>query len=553
MNWSDSFVPYGRGRITENAGLQDAALANRLAAYKRQVAKRYRVIEPEEIEKQLPKGPLWISTKLDGELWFLVKRDGEVALCAYNGRVLTGVALTDEAAEKLEAVQSIVVAGELLAALPGTEGRPRCFHVSRALADATLGEHLSFHPFDLVEDGGKEVADRAYAERLKRINELFGQGGQRISVVATQEGDAAAAAGCYREWVATQKFEGIVVRTEQGLTFKIKPTFTIDALVVAYGERVVNGVSQLRELELALRRDDGSLQIIGSVGGGFSEDDRVVWRDKLTKLKVPSAFRLANREGTLCHFVEPKVVVEVRCNDLVDSDGNDCAIARMALSYKEGEGYAPIGPMPIVSLVSPRFLRERTDKTTDVGSIGLDQVFSRLPFDSRFNAPVAAAKAEPAVVERKAWVKGATMVRKYVAVATNRPHDRSYPPFVVHFTDYSAGRAEALKVAIRVASTKESLDKHIAAWIEDNVKKGWLEYGAPAPAAPAKAAAPKKRAKAAAPDAPSEATAGAGAGAAAATAAPTAEGATAQPPGEAAPAPAKPKRTRSKKAETESA
>ena len=30
----------------------------------------------------------------------------------------------------------------------------------------------------------------------------------------------------------------------------------------------------------------------------------------------------------------------------------------MAVSYEEGKGYSPIGPMPIVSLVSPRFLRD---------------------------------------------------------------------------------------------------------------------------------------------------------------------------------------------------
>ena len=40
----------------------------------------------------------------------------------------------------------------------------------------------------------------------------------------------------------------------------------------------------------------------------------MVWREKLGKMKVASSFRLANREGTLCHCVEPKVVVEVRCH-----------------------------------------------------------------------------------------------------------------------------------------------------------------------------------------------------------------------------------------------
>jgi len=339
MDWSDSFSAYGSGRKTEPGGLKDSALAARLMAYKRSVAKRYRVIDPDGLEKQLPAGKLWISTKVDGELWFLVKRQGEVALCAYNGRVMQGIPVCEEAKALLSKSDDLILAGELFA--PQPDCRPRCHHVSKALGDGALASGLCFHGFDVVEVAGQDWLGKAYDERLKLLQQLLA-GGKQVGIVTTVEGDAAAAAGYYREWVATQKFEGLVVRSEQGITYKIKPTFTLDVVVVAYGERVTNGVGQVRELTMALRRDDGNLHIIGSVGGGFSEDDRVVWHKRLSEMQVASSFRMANREGTLCRFVKPTIVIEVRCNDLVDTDGSDSLIKRMTLRYDEEKGYSAL-------------------------------------------------------------------------------------------------------------------------------------------------------------------------------------------------------------------
>lgn len=510
-SWSDAFVPYGPGRRTEPGALEDSALAAALATYKRQVAKRYRILEPEGLERSLPAGQLFISTKVDGELWFLVKRGGEVALCAYNGRVLQGIPATDEAAALLASAGDCLIAGELIAVLGG-DGRPRCHHVSKALADPASASALSFQAFDLLEDQGASWQGRPYAQRLARLTELLGKG-TKARVVVTTQGDAAAAAGCYREWVATQKFEGLVVRSEQGVTFKVKPTFTLDAVVLAYGERVEGAVSQVRELTVGLLRDDGSWHILGSVGGGFTEDDRVAWHKRLSAMEVPSSFRLANREGTLCRFVEPKVVVEVRCHDLTDTDSSDLPVQRMTLRYEAGKGYSPVAPLPIGSMIFPVFQRERADKVPDVGCVGLDQVYARLPFEARFQTASAEQRPAAEVVRRGVFTKVTkeqTAVRKYVAIATHKANDPAYPPFVVHFTDYSAGRAEPLKTSIRVASSAEKLERHIQAWLEENVKRGWSEVkagepvpaapgeagqGAPAEPAPAKPTKPRARAK----------------------------------------------------------
>jgi hypothetical protein len=84
-------VPYVEGQSARRAPLgsvDDELLAESLKRYRREVAKRYRVIDPSQVERIFAGEPLFISTKLDGELWFLVKRAGAVALVAYNGRAL---------------------------------------------------------------------------------------------------------------------------------------------------------------------------------------------------------------------------------------------------------------------------------------------------------------------------------------------------------------------------------------------------------------------------------------------------------------------------------
>ncbi|MCA9607274.1 MAG: hypothetical protein KC619_16830, partial [Myxococcales bacterium] len=69
MRWSESWAAWGGGKRAPVGSLADEELAKRLRVYKRQVAKRYRVVEPEAIERLLAPGEYWISTKLDGELW----------------------------------------------------------------------------------------------------------------------------------------------------------------------------------------------------------------------------------------------------------------------------------------------------------------------------------------------------------------------------------------------------------------------------------------------------------------------------------------------------
>ncbi len=482
-----------------------------MKAYKRSVAGRYQIIKPSRLLRDISKGKMWVSAKVDGQLWFLTKEAGEVALCSYNGRVLVDIPVTREAERLLSSTDQALIAGELfltdqdrfsrapspppkaakdakelseddLASRIGPElgtatGRVRVHGVARALADGQLAGSLGFAVFDLLEEDSRDLTGNSYEERLTRMNTLF-KDGERMGVVPTViAGEASEVAACYKAWVGSQKAEGLVVRKEQGMIYKIKPILTVDAVVVGFGERATLEEHDVGQLVVALRRDDGHLQVLGLVGGGFSDEERVIWHQRLKAIEVGSGFRMANRDGTLCRFVRPEIVVELKCSDLISLDAYDRPIHRMVLTFDPQEGYSAVGRMPFLSLIHPVFIGERPDKVPDVAYIGLDQAYSVVPFEERSGAPRPAELPAAKVLEREVYtklVKEQNAVRKYVALATNKTdQDARYPPFVVHFTDFSPSRTEPLKTSISIAPTSEAQQAQIAAWKAKNLKKGW--------------------------------------------------------------------------------
>ncbi len=471
-------APYGPGRKAPLGGLEQRPLLARMQLYKRTVAKRYRVVPPEKLADQLPEGTLWISSKVDGELWFLVKQEGEVALCAPNGRVLLDVPVLQEAADQLAGVGDFLAAGELFAVSPG-EGRPRVKDVARALADGSLAKTLGMKVFDLVTEGDEDWQKREYAERLERLEELFGSG-RRMGLVATVEGGSQDVVTRFDEWVNSGKFEGLVARSEQGLTYKIKPRIDIDVVVLGFGERRTAELRTVRELIMGLQRDDGTFQVLGTVANGLSETDKAAWFRRLEPLVVPSEFRLANSEGTLCRFVRPELVIQVRCNDILDSDSRDGPIRRMTLAYGPDTGFTPLGLQPLVSLIHPVFERLREDKPVEPAYVGLDQVLALVQLaEAETRAPTQLSGTE--ILDRRVYTKetkGLTAVRKVVVLATHKSdQDGDYPPFVVFMTDWSAGRRTPLQTNVRAASTRDLADAVVEAWLAKNIKRGWVEAG----------------------------------------------------------------------------
>ena len=95
-------------------------------------------------------------------------------------------------------------------------------------------------------------------------------------------------------------------------------------------------------------------------------------------------------------------------------------------------------------------------------------------------------------------VKGALAVRKLVV--GKRPSTAGAFPYVVFWTDFSAGRKTPLEVTTLFAHTESRAEALVKKLIEENVTKGFDLVGAPKPVAPAVAATeleetkPKKKA-----------------------------------------------------------
>ncbi len=466
-----SWKPLGTGCISPPGSIPDKKLVERIAAYKTQVAGRYRSIAPQDILKTIPAGEYVVSPKIDGETWFLSAGDGDAWLLSPSGKIITGISLTNEAASIFSKKQ-ILLAGELYA--NGQPSRPRVHDLHAALGGGVEAqtERLHFAAFDLLEDAGQ----RPFSKRARRLTKLLAAGKSCHSVSFEKVSNPQGVPEAYERLVIKQGHEGIVVRSTDGQIFKIKPEITIDAVVVGMTCRTNGGIA---ELLLALQCSDGNFQLLGRVDIGFSEAERfVLWR-RLQPLSVQSSYLAAARSGALFQFLRPEVVIEVKCNDLLAVRSNGEAVRRMALQYVQ-DTWQPIRPMPAVSLINAVFRRIRDDKTVSSDNAGMHQITDLIPIADA-DTIQSVQLPQSTLLRREVFSKDSAAelcVRKLVAWKTNKEDaDPLYPPYVVFFTDFTPGRTEPLKTEIRVAATMEKIKALTDVWLAEKITRGWNRYG----------------------------------------------------------------------------
>jgi hypothetical protein len=471
-------TPVAKGMLFPPGSVTDAGLGETLAAYRRNVASRYRGLRGDELS-EVPAGTVQVTPKVDGELWFAVKRADEVALVAPNGRVLAGgVPVVEEVAKSFGANASDgeIVAGELFAV--GKGARPRVGDVAKALSSDGDPGQLAFMAFDQVCGESGAPAPEAWMERYARLIGLFGSGkrAQVVKVEAAANLDQVRAR--FSEWVDGGKAEGLVLRAGDGRIFKLKPLFTLDVAVVGFTQRTEDA-TQVRSLLMALMREDGSFQIIGTVGNMGSEDDRREMMKKLADTVVDSDYRVVASSGEMFRFVEPRIVIEVSCTDLQAENSDGLPIRQWTLSYggESSKRWERVCPVAGASPIHPVLSRIRTDKKVARPDIRAEQLNERVLVGGlELKAqPIMLPASE--IVRREVYTKvtkGELAVRKLLVWKTNKEAlDRAYPAYVVHWTDFSAGRKTPLEREVRPAPTHEEAERIAAMMIENEIAKGW--------------------------------------------------------------------------------
>lgn len=279
----------------------------------------------------------------------------------------------------------------------------------------------------------------------------------------------------FEEITASRGLEGAVLRLLNNETiYKVKPSLTIDTVVIGYVEGDFEGKYGVTSLLCAVLAPDGkTLQVLTRVGSGFSDDQREALLEPLAALKVESPLRMTDSDGRPITFVAPKIVVEVEGEALVETNLAGEQVTSQTLEW-DGKSYTFKRISPSTRLTHATFARLRDDKVWNDGGTRAEQVFG--PEAIKIILTTPKAKTQGYTIRlREVYTKeskGETAVRKIVVVE-RETEGSSYHKFTLHWTDFSPGRKVPLETKTEVADSTERLDALVAAYQAEAGKKGW--------------------------------------------------------------------------------
>ena len=437
--------------------------------YKRQTASRYLPVSSEDITSKIIESELYaVSPKYDGHFYLLSFDGTKAKLINHGGNVITDLALLKEATDLLKGkCKDAVIAGELYLHKEGQ--RTRSFDMTAVLDEKSSDIH--FAAFDLLSlDGEEMVLDvKALDEKL---SSLLTDGKATYPVKNSFVESRSDIADLYKSIVEEGGQEGIVVRSQNGPTYKVKPLITLDAVVLGFSEGEGSRAGMLRELLVGLCVAKDQYILLTKVGNGYSDDERKSLLKKLAKKKVDSDYIEVSGSNLAFTMVVPEEVIEFSCLD-VFGENSKGTISKMCLNYKD-KSYSAIGKQPTASVIAPVFVKFRTDKKASSEDAGLLQINKIFPLAKSDDKQSDLKKSE--IISREVYVKeskGMKMVRKFMVWKTNKEQSGEYPSYVYHYTDFSPSRAEMLKKEIKVSDSKKQIEDIYAAEILENVKKGW--------------------------------------------------------------------------------
>jgi hypothetical protein len=478
------------------AALTDAALLARVQEYRRQLGARMVALDRADIGRRLPAGgaaggggggsACIVSRKIDGEFTVLVHDEGhEAFIMNPGGTVRTGLAFLAEASSLLgkAGVRSALLAGELHFVRPDGR-RSRVHDVCRAArqpdSQADL-DALRLAVFDVIEIDAKPPGATTTSGMFDLIGRLIGHGKAITPVETLGARNAADVEKAYRKWVEDEGGEGIVVRSDTAGWFKIKPSHTLDVVVVGFTEGTADRKGLLHDMLVAVMRADGTFHVLGRVGGGFTEDQRRDFLSDLKDMVTGSDYAEVGADHVAYQMVRPEWVVEMQCLDLVSQTTRGGPIDRMTLEWDATAcRWKPIRRLPLASVISPQFVRRRDDKSVCPADVRIQQVSDLVEVAHADRDARQLVLPASEVLQRGVWTKvfrGQRMVRKLLMWQTNKQQEPGFPAYVVHFTDFSPGRKTPLEREIRVSRSREQILALYDALREEHIVKGWEKQG----------------------------------------------------------------------------
>jgi ATP-dependent DNA ligase len=496
--------------------IPDLSIVQLVDLFKRSVAQRFVPLHPRDLLKIKPTEEKY---RLGNNLHVSIKVDGESMVCVFDEdakdeksyfcnasvhRVYYGLPINREIESILRAkgVKHAIVAGELVASEsdpPEFDGRLKVsqfLHYSKTKNEQDL-ERFGFRVFDLIELNKENEPNignwlaKPYQDRYKKLHEIFPEFG-RVALVRTTIMNDLQLAAYFDKHVLQDGHEGIVIRSPinpQG--YKIKPVHTIDVVIIgAVGgmEGTKIAPDQIASALVALRYADGTYQIVGNVGGGLTDDQRrEIWQQ--LEFVPHTGFVGTANDGRAYQMVNPKIVAAIDYIEMNSTTYNNQPIFQHTLSFNpDAKNWEVLGQVPFVSLVSPRFSVDhaiREDKTNNINDVRISQVTELTTIEIKDKIEKI-VYPKSTILAKYVYEKGDN-VRKFLAWETNKiikDDEKSYPKYVVAFTDYSVTRASPIERDIKVTNYLDQMWDLLDNWIREEILdkskskliKGWSLY-----------------------------------------------------------------------------
>ena len=457
--------------------LADPAWQMRAQEYRRKLSGSMRPLAAHEIADIPRAKSLYASRKYDGEFTYVFFDGDELLSVNPGGTVRVGLPCFKEAEKLLKKakIKSCVLAGELYAR-GNTGSRNKVQEIVKLLRNpATVADlkRIGLAVFDIVEYNGKQVATAS--ETFKLLDKWFGKGKLVIAaehVVANKADDIS---DVFTNWVIGEGSEGIVVRHDSLGYYKIKLRHNLDAAIIGFSEGSEKRKAMLHDILVAVIRDDGTFHETARVGGGFTEEDRRIIFDELRKRIVPSEYVAVNNDYVAYEMIEPGPVVEISFLDLIPESSKGDPVKRMVLDW-DGKKYQALSRMPLVSVISPQFVRIRDDKEANVEDVNIRQLTNLVKIPESDKPARTQAKSPSKLLERtvyKKTMRGASMVRKLLLWKTNKEDTGDYPGYVVYLTDFSPNRVEPLQRDIKIANSEKTARQLFTEMAKKYFVGGW--------------------------------------------------------------------------------
>ncbi|MDR1130432.1 MAG: hypothetical protein LBK96_05580 [Prevotellaceae bacterium] len=453
------------------------AVAEELSAkainYKKTVTKSYLSISPEQINDRLGGTDFYVTRKYDGELNLIFFDGDSVFVLNRSGRVRLGLPCVEEAGKALAAagIRQAVIPSELY--VSEENGRTRVFDVLESLADEKLVKKLHIAPFDIYEINGGVNRANSYGETYSTLKNIFGKTDMCRPVIMQKASSKPEVREIYRKWVEDEGSEGLVVRSELPLVYKIKPRYTVDVAVVGFSEGMGDQKGQIRSLLLAMMPGEGQYQIIGRTGNGFDEELKKQLLADLTPKITESLYIETDSNHVAFHMITPDTVIELMVNDVLFETSSG-AILNPVLEIVDGQ-YVRRESVSGISFVYPIFVRFRDDKKVCFDDVRLSQV-NAFSYIAEEEIEKSGELSKSAVIHREVYRKTSgekLMVQKFVVWKTGKEKKAEYPAYVFHYTNFSSDRKEPLQRDVFVSNNEEQILQIMQDTVDKNIKKGW--------------------------------------------------------------------------------